>query len=689
MAQPSQSPNSDVTNVDGMIDWSGGVNSIKVTTIQSQQNPNGLARNELAWLINATVRDGGITPRSGLQPKGVSHDGSALYQGGWMYSPIDDTDPYLVCSIGGHIYQINADTGAPVDLSVVFGLFNPPTIPKAYFCQGEEFLIIQAGDNVTPPLFWDGVILRRSGGLAAPATIPGVVTIKNNADAADVGRSSVAGNYGVPGTSLVGLDSFVVPAVGATVAVNVAQFSSPTLPTPYFQILIQRPGHPNGLGGSFSVVAYTPPITPPTVTELPPALAMDYYMGRLWYAQGRIYTAGDIVGGPSGSLPYQFRDSILKVTENPLALGGDGFSVPSNAGNIRAIAHNATIDTALGQGQLFIFTRKAIYSLTVPVTRLDWIGADVNNTPLQKVAQLVNGSVNDWSVVPVNGDLFFQSLEPGIRSLISAVRYFSQWGNVQISSNENRLIQFNDRSLLQFASGISFDNRMIQTALPKQTPQGVVHQALVPLDFTSISNFGSDLTPVWEGSYEGLNVLQLFTGNFGGRERAFMFVVDSNNAIALWEMIVGVRTDNGDNRITMQVEFPALTWGNEFNLKRLVGAELWVDRLWGTVVFELEYRPDGATCWLPWHKWKSCAARTSCEDAHNPICYPLTQHGEGYKQTMVLPKPPNSCESMTGRPSDIGYQMQARLTVHGYCRVRGFILHAQNVERALYRGIVC
>jgi len=49
------------TIVDGSLDFSGGVDSIKVTTIQSQQNPNGLGRNELAWLDNAGVRDGGIT----------------------------------------------------------------------------------------------------------------------------------------------------------------------------------------------------------------------------------------------------------------------------------------------------------------------------------------------------------------------------------------------------------------------------------------------------------------------------------------------------------------------------------------------------------------------------------------------------------------------------------------------------
>lgn len=594
-------PNSAVTTVDGSLDFSGGVNSIKVTTIQSSQNPNGLKRSELAWLNNATVRDGGVTPRGGWQPKGTIQDGSALYQGGWMYEP-NNANPYLIVAIGGHIYKVDPDTGASTDLSVVFNLVHPSTQPQFYFCQGEQFLIIQAGDLVTLPLFWDGTTLRRSKGITNLAVAPGT----------------------------------------------------------------------------------------PGINEIPSATAMDYYMGRLWYAQGRQYSAGDIVNGPSGTAAYRQKDSILNVTENPLCVGGDGFTVPSNAGNIRALAHNGNLDTALGQGLLFIFTRKAVYSLNIPVTRSAWIAADNNNQPQQNVVQLINGSVNDRSVVAVNGDLYFQSLEPGIRSLISAIRYFQQPGNIQISANEQRIMQFNDRSLLHMASGITFDNRLLQTALPKTVPQGIVHSAIVPLDFVPISSFNEEKTPIWEGMYEGIDFFQLFTGNFGGLDRAFSVVLSrADGSIQLWELFSAVRTDNGDNRITWQVETPAYTWGQEFGLKKLVSAEIWIDRLYGEAVLTMEFRPDGATCWIPWHKWKVCSARNSCEDVINPICYPLTQYGEGYKSTMTLPKPPDACEQVNSRPANIGYQFQARFTVHGFCRLRGLLLHAEAVERKLYDKITC
>lgn len=582
---------------DGSFDFSGGVDSNLVPTIQSALTPNGLQRNQLAWLNNGAVRDGGITTRTGWAKLGRICD-AALYQGGFMYIATGGF-PYLMLSIAGHILKVDPETMSVVDESLAFGIINPTTEPHGYFVQGEQFLVIQAGDGVTLPLFWDGTTLWRSQGL-------------------NVG-------YG-------------------------------------------------------------------TEPELPAATAMDYYMGRIWYAQGRAYTAGDIVQGPSGTLAYRYYDSIIKVTENPIAVGGDGFVVPTQSGPIRALAHNANLDSALGQGVLFAFTAKTISSLQVPVTRNDWIAADAANQPLQKVVQIANGSVNDRSVVPVNGDLFFQSLEPGIRSLISAVRYFQQWGNTRIDANENRIIQLNDRALLIGSTGIYFNNRLLQSATPIQTEFGIVHQTIVPMDFDPISSFGRQTNPVWEGMYEGLKVLQMFTGNFGGRERAFAVTLsDLNNDIELWEFTTANRfdiNDSGEVRTTMIIEFPAYTFGSEKDMKKLVSGELFVDKLFGTVDFKMEYRPDGDVCWKPWVTWRECTARDQQEDRLDNG-YPTENFRESYRSSMSLPLPQEQCDSRGNRPSNVGYQFQCRLTVKGWCRIRGLILHAENVDRSMYQNLVC
>lgn len=596
-----------VSQADGSLDWAGGVDSVRVPTIQSQANPNGLARNQLAWLDNATVRDSGISPRGGYTLLGNIHTPVGLWQGGFLYDPLTEF-PYLICAISGHIFKVVPGTPPIVtDLSVIFGQFMPSTLTELfYFCQGEKYLVIQAGDFTTLPLFWDNVTLRRSIGITNTAVAPGT----------------------------------------------------------------------------------------PGVNEIPSAGAMDYFMGRLWYAKGRSINAGDIVKGPSGTLANQFDDAILNVTENPLVVGGDGFTLPTQAGSIRAVFHNANINATLGQGNLLIGTRRAVYQLNVPVTRTDWIGATNTNQPQLVVVQLVNGPVNDKSVVQVNGDVYYQSLEPSIRSLLASLRYWNQPGNIEISNQEQRVLQFNDRSLMRFGSGIEFANRLLESALPRQTPQGVVHDAVVPLDFVPMSTFGGSQQPIWEGMYEPPPFFQMWTGDYGGLQRAFQ-VSQSNvdGSFELWELSDLERFDKNrfddSARIQWYAEFPALTWGDEFQLKQLTCGELWVDRVFGTVVFNVEYRPDGETCWLPWHIWQICSAKNSCEDVHNPICYPIVPFGEGYRATMTLPKPPTKCEVANRRPSDWGYQFQTRLRVRGYARIRGLVLYCDIKDRQLYAANVC
>lgn len=594
---------SEVIIDDGSFDWSAGVDSLSVPTLQSQLTTNGLHRNQLAWLINAGVRDGGITQRTGWEFKGRIHDGSGLFQDATIYEP-SFAVPYLIAQISGKLLKIDPDFASPVQEISTPSTRNPATVPYAYMQQGEEFLIIQAGDfGLVPvptlPLFWDGSTLRRSVGLAGGPT-----------------------------------------------------------------------------------------------RELPAATAMDYYQGRLWYAQGRTISAGDIVGDTaSGTLAYNFRDAILKVTENALAVSGDGFTVPSQAGNIRAIKHSANLDTTLGQGNLFVSTSKTIYSLTVPITRADWIAATSNNQPLMTVVQINNGMVNDRSVVPVNGDLFYQSLEPAVRSLISAIRYFQQWSNTQISANEERILAFNDRSLMRFATGCLFDNRLLQAVLPRQTEQGVVHDVVLPLDFAPISSFGKQIGPSWEGSWEAMPVFKLLSGDFGGLERAFAIVRAATGEIDLYEITNAERFEfDRTRRVIWQIEFPAFTWAKEYDLKKLVSAELWVDKLLGDVDFTMEWRPDGDVCWQLWHKWKECVPKDSCDpllDTHTPLCYPPTNFRESYRYSMTLPKPPEICQSTSHRPKHIAFQHQLRLTIKGWCRIRGLVVHAEKFAKKLYEGMVC
>ncbi len=553
--------------------------------------PDGLPQNALAWANNCTQRGGGITQRTGYVKVCKIHDSTGLYNGGMMYEQ-DSGFPYLVVAISGRFFRVRLDTDDSVEDFTTIPF--PATEPFYHFTQGEEFMVVQSGDMVTPPLFWDGATWRQS----------------------------------------------------------------------------------NGLGGA--------------PKELPAAGPMVYYQGRIWYAYSRQYTAGDIVRGPSGTAPYQLRDSILKVTENPLAIGGDGFAVPSQAGNIRALQYAANNDQQLGEGTLFIFTRQQVYALDAPITRSDWIAASSNTPAKQRPVQRKNGGVSDRSVVAVNGDLFYQSLEPGIRSLFTALRYFNQWGNTPISNNIQRALAFNDRALMRFSTGIEFGSRLYQAILPEQRAQGVVSRGIATLDFDPITTLGEKSPPNWEGLQEGLDVLQLFNGDFGGRERAFAVVVSrEDSSIELWEITNDRRFDNVDTAVQWSVELPAYTWSREFDLKRLDGGEVWIDKLYGEVTIKFFFRVDANPCFQLWHVAKFCTARTTCESIESPDCYPSEPLREGGKFPITLPTPPlPPCDNLNARPMNIGHQFQLKMEIRGWCRIRGVILYAVPVLKEPFAGLV-
>lgn len=582
---------SDARITTGTVDFSGGIDSSRVPTIVSEGNPNGLKFNQVAWLGNATVRGGGISPRQSFQKLCAHETDIGIFQDAAMYKP-DGGDPYIITQIGGRTYRVRVDSDDSIEEITIDGDPNPATVPQNWTCQGEQFLIIQDGESV--PLCWDGTTLFR-------------------------------------------LNS-----------------------TSYLE-------------------------------RLPTGEAMAYYMGRFWVSFGREVVGSDIVGSvatpSSGTAAYGYRDSILNMTENTYESQGGTFRMPTNGGNIRGMTFAANLDTALGEGQLFIFTREQVYSMNIAVDRTTW---QTQSEPVIRVAQLNFGATSDRSLVQENGDIFYRSMD-GVRSLTVAVRNFGQWGNIPISKEEYRIIKYDDRSLLRYASGIEFRNRLLQTVNPYETAVGVAFRGIMPLDFEVINSLSEQLPPVWEGAWEGLDFLKLLQADFGGLQRAFAIVRSRvTGGIEIWEITDELR-DEDDTRITWVVESPSYTWNRPFSMKELETMELWIDQLYGKANFTIQYRENQNPCWRYWHTFYQCASRNDCEDADvlQPCDYPTQTYSQQYRAMLLMPKPPYECDATNGRPSNLGYSFQVRITVSGTCRIRGLILHALPRSTPAFEGITC
>jgi hypothetical protein len=189
-----------------------------------------------------------------------------------------------------------------------------------------------------------------------------------------------------------------------------------------------------------------------------------------------------------------------------------------------------------------------------------------------------------------------------------------------------------------------------------------------------------------------LDFLQLLEGDFGGLQRAFAVVHSrTTGKIEIWELTLAERFDQGDTRITWIIETPAYTWDKMFDLKKLQSLELWVDRLFGTVEFKVYYRPDQNPCWYLWHAWKECAARDACETIPTGDCtdYPMQDYCDQFRPSMVLPEPTPFCDATINRPTTIAYQFQVKIVIHGFCRIRGLLIHAIPAEQPPFDGMVC
>ena len=428
--------------------------------------------------------------------------------------------------------------------------------------------------------------------------------------------------------------------------------------------------------------------------QIPPAGPMDYYSQRLWFAKGRFYGAGDIVFGLHGGVVAD-RMSVLYATENPVIWAGDTFVTPITSGNIRWLKHAANLDTALGETNLFIGTRNAVFACKAPIDRAAWIAATLDKMPLQTVALLGAGGYSERGATPINNDIFFCSTPDGdIRSLQTALRYFDMPGQLPLSNNVNRVLDFNDRALLHLTSSIYFDNRFLQTVLPFTTPVGVAFKGIVTMDFNPLSTLQERLQPNWEGVSEGLPFLQLYQANIGGRDRAFGLIFGSTGMIDLWELTSTEKFDrnaSGEARIQWSFETPSYTWGNPLQLKELETLRLWIDRVVGTSEIKVEFRPDQTGCWLAWRNFKICSAKDCSQLVDNPCSgYPTPEEFcEGFESALSLPKPPNTCVPFSNRPANIAYMFQFRITIKGWCRVRAIYAYALPRVEQPWVGLVC
>lgn len=404
-----------------------------------------------------------------------------------------------------------------------------------------------------------------------------------------------------------------------------------------------------------------------TQAEVPPGTVIAYVQGRLWYAlpDGLSFMAGDLVGNPdSGTVAYDYHDSILRFTENTYLNEGGTFRVPAGCGEITAMAATAMLDTSQGQGPLQVLCQQNGFSVNTPVDRDVWKNVTY---PIQTESLIGAGCSAQQSTINVNSDLWFRAPD-GLRSFMIARRQFRDFGNTPQSFEMSGFFDLDQSDLLAFASSMVFDNRYFVTLSPgySQTA-GVFHRGLAVVNLSPINTMAANSPPVYDGLWTGLNILAVRATT----DAAYLLVLEDSGSIALWQLTRDALFDDLDGRIQWTVIPRALfTERDEAGrplrrLKKLHTADLEYDALAGQVGFAASWQPDGYPCPTSWHQWDECVPSCFATlDCTRPLIF-----NTGYNPRCRLPSPPDVCAPGSRRPLRNFYDLTPTLQITGPARI--------------------
>ncbi len=640
-----------------------------------------LQKNQLAKGSNTTVRRSFVTHRPAVKQIALTTDPyngpavladfeNGLFQGAAVYNP-DNGPDCLMAAISGHLFklELNGNSAALTDVSIPADL-NDPTQLRNWMWQAEKWMIVTDG-TAKVPIFHDGITSRRSNGASSityqstlsagfsvptiGSTIPLIIhlTTPFTGDVGDAINVNPVGAFTVTAKAGGGLDLTVINLNAKPIGANVAAGNQVTWTA----------------GGN----------------ELPAGRMGAYGLGRNWMClvDGKQFIAGDLVGGSSGTLANNFRDSVLNVTENNYLLGGGNFTIPGSYGEIRAFCFAETIDSSLGQGALQVFTDRNVFSCNAPVDRSTW--QDLTNPILTESAK-GGGGLSQWSTVNVNSDIMSRARD-GIRTLTLTRREFNTWGNVPISREVQPQIDRDSDDLLRFTSAVVFDNRGLMLSEGVLNPdRGVYFSRIIPINYDPNSSLRGKAASVYDALYwQGLNIFRILRGTFANTERCFLFTLNNHNGkIELWELLTSASTeiyDGEDNRIVWSFEaFLDFDQKNPAARERLRldEAEIYVDELRGKVDFQAYYRPDDWPCWVPWHSWQECSNNTASDTS------------PGFRPNMGLGEPdPKPCDPTNDRPLREGYTFHVKFVITGHCRFKGGKFGAWTVPQPEWAKPIC
>lgn len=400
--------------------------------------------------------------------------------------------------------------------------------------------------------------------------------------------------------------------------------------------------------------------------EVPTGTVMGYGLNRLVLANKdrTAFKVGDIAGGSTTVLTFSATQYLNEAPE---------FAFPRQLGQIVAITFLAQADTANGIGACLVVGSRGILAMDLTVPRTDWLDTDIS-----RVVLLETGGVGANAYAQVNGDLFFRSLQGGIRSLRMARAEQSGWGKTPLSREVQNYLAYDTPRLLNYCQMARFDNRLFCTVVPTVSDGHPNHLGMLILNFDLISSLAGKTAPAWEGLWTGITPTVFATGLFQGEERFLTLCHDQDGINRVYEIKKEEAFDIEVERIPSVLHTRAMAFESPYSRKELIGADLWLTNILGPTEFVVKWRPNGYPEWTEWSRFTVCAdqGNAACSTGE---CATLALTPRAVDR-IQLSRPPKSCSADGGNNElAFGYAFEFRIEWTGRATISRFRAHANRL----------
>lgn len=346
--------------------------------------------------------------------------------------------------------------------------------------------------------------------------------------------------------------------------------------------------------------------------ELGPGYEMAYIAGQICKViKDR---SNFVVGDPA--IPGVAPDNCLFDTLGQYLAGAGAFEA---LGPITALSSIPQLDVPDGVGPLLVWTRDSVESYQIDIARSHW----GNQVISRKI--LARGTESQDSLIQVNNDILFRNRD-GIYSIRTARAEADGRIFLALSRAATAYLEKDFRGLLQYTTGMLFDNRSFMSCSPRRMEladgrEDIYFEGAVVFDHEIEASPRAAGAELAEGVWTGLRITGMATGRLAGEDRGFFFGKRDGRNVLVEIMQDSTGYDDFERPVEQMLFTRALFEPSWWKAKTPKAVALWLSHVEDRTTVDVLARFDNAPSYVPFTREPLVFSGDVCQTAE---CNPPT-----------------------------------------------------------------